>query len=94
MTADIGISVNEMPQILRDLTTFANRWPAMETWRRVRFAVTQAEHDAIREYFKNNGSGYFAAAVRGVPLQIEDVPFAPAFAIETFHLNTAEGVTR
>lgn len=84
------VLVNEMPAVLRELVTFVNRWPAMDCWRRARFAVTQAEIDAIREYFKHDGSHQFAWAVRGVALQVEEHPETAAIVIEPFHLAVPE----
>ena len=50
-------------------------------WRRVRFAVSPAEHEAIRRFFLEHG-GVFHARVADVPLIVEENPFEPQFMTE------------
>ena len=50
-------------------------------WRRIRFAVSPAEHEAIRRFFLEHG-GVFHARVADVPLIVEENPFEPQFMTE------------
>ena len=50
-------------------------------WRRVRFAVTQQEYDALRDVCLRQ-DGYFFGSIRGVPLLVEDDPARPVLLRE------------
>jgi len=76
--------VPEMPPIVRDLVTFANRLPVFPsgTWKRVRLAVTPDEHEQIRQFFFADSGGQFWSAIRGVPLLVEEHPTHPLISLE------------
>lgn len=77
----------EMPQVLRDLTTFINRWPAMpNVWQRFRVALTTDEIEELRQFFKIDNGKQFVLAIRGVPILIEEHPLEPRYYLEFFNV--------
>lgn len=75
----------EMPALIRELSTFVNRMAfGSDVWKRFRIAVTHEEMEAYKAFIKADGGTYFAQAVRGLPLQVEDHPSDPAYCLEYF----------
>lgn len=73
-----------VPSLMIELATFINRMPINALIKRLRIAVTEDEYAAWMNYGKQvRGQGI--AAIRAVPLQVEEHPEHPMFILEYPH---------
>lgn len=73
-----------MPPLIRDLSTFINRWPAMpNVWKRFRVAMTVEEIEEFKAFIKAEGnSTSFVQAIRGIPIEQDPHPTDPVYILE------------
>ena len=72
--------VEPVDRLIYELTKTVNHLPP-PTWRRVRFAVTEAEWEMLREYCLKRDSRWHGR-IRDIPLVIEDKPLDPPCYVE------------
>lgn len=68
-----------IPTLVIELTSFINRMPPKDCWKRLRIAVTAEELEIIKAYYfvetKDHPDGPYAVhALRGIPLTIIETP--------------------